>query len=145
MKRLLVCGGRRFSDHETLVTVLDRVRDRIGVSVLIHGDSGIDENGARAMVGADKLAGRWARANGIPEIAEPADWDRYGDAAGRIRNNLMLKAHHPELVIAFHGNHGTAHMRRAARKKGIVVIDVTDGLGQTYREIEIVAAGQEAA
>lgn len=144
--RVLVCGGRRFSNLPHLEMTLERFHARIGISCLIHGDAGRDEHEGRAMVGADKLAGRWAHRKGIDVIAEAADWDKYGVMAGRIRNNLMLKTHHPEIVIAFHGSHGTAHMRSAARKKGLRVVDASLGLVPVYREIEVILkALKEAA
>ena len=36
------------------------------------------------------MAGLWARKRGIPNRKFPAEWTRYGLAAGRIRNQQMI-------------------------------------------------------
>ena len=97
---IIVCGGRDYENYGYLSRVLDLLHSKIGIKELHHGD-------AR---GADRLAGHWARENGIPEIRHPADWKRDGRAAGPIRNERMLKAAKPTRVIAFPGGNGTAHM-----------------------------------
>ena len=73
----LVCGGRDFSDYDRLAKAL---ADR-PVTAIVHGN-------AR---GADKMAGAWARAHGIPEIKIDPNWDYYGKAAGMKRNSWMLE------------------------------------------------------
>lgn len=55
--------------------------------------------------------------------ARPADWKRFGRAAGVLRNTAML-ADRPELVIAFPGGKGTADMVRKAKAAGLEVIVV---------------------
>jgi hypothetical protein len=54
----------------------------------------------------------------------PAQWDRYGEAAGPIRNAWMLEFGKPDLVVAFPGGRGTADMISKARKAGIEVCEV---------------------
>ena len=50
-------------------------------------------------------------------------WTRYGNSAGPIRNcEMLLQA--PDLVVAFKGGKGTAHMVAVARKKGVKVLEV---------------------
>ncbi len=75
--------------------------------------------------GADKIARNFARLRGHVVMGYPADWDRYGRAAGPIRNKQMLDEGKPDLVIAFHNNidqsKGTADMIEQARKAGILV------------------------
>jgi hypothetical protein len=57
----------------------------------------------------------------------PADWDKYGKAAGPIRNKQMLDEGNPEKVIAFRfkNSRGTQNMINQAEKAGIktIVID----------------------
>lgn len=79
--RVLVTGGRNFSDKRFVFSILDCIRQVYEsqgstISVVIHGDA----------AGADTLAGMWARASGIPDIACPADWNTHGKSAGPIRN-----------------------------------------------------------
>ena len=112
--RVLVCGGRNFSDAERVWTVLDRFREKFGVEILIHG----------AARGADTLAGKWAAARVVPCLRVPADWDRHGKAAGAARNALMLQLSGPDRVLAFPGGSGTLDMVTRARAAGVEVIEI---------------------
>lgn len=107
--RILVCGGRDYSDVETVYRVLDRVHRERGITLIIEG-------GQR---GADALARQWAIDRGIPHETEHAEWKKYGKAAGPIRNGLMLSKHQPQGVIAFPGNVGTADMCKQAESVGL--------------------------
>jgi hypothetical protein len=113
--RVLICGDRNW-DKEGIVK---RVLLQSGATVVIHGD-------AR---GADSIAGTLATSLGLKVEAFPADWQRYGRAAGPIRNQQMLDEGRPEKVIAFHPSietsKGTADMVRRARAAGLPVTVVT--------------------
>lgn len=116
--RVLVTGGRSFENRALLFEAMDRLHEERGISTLIHG----------AAKGADTLAGEWAESRGVEVIACPADWRRYGRAAGPIRNKQMLVEHKPDLVVAFPGSTGTAHMVSIAEKAGgeVIQIDASD-------------------
>ena len=105
--RVLVCGGRDYDDWGRMCEVLDGVK----MSVLIEG----------CAAGADTLANRYAREHGIHIEHHPADWNKYGKAAGPIRNRQMLVEGKPDLVIAFPGGRGTANMVEQARNAGVPV------------------------
>ncbi len=109
--RVLVYGGRGFDDREFLRKALDELARECGIDVVIHGDA----------IGADRMAGEWARRSGIRELAFPADWEKYLRAAGPIRNRQMLVEALPDLVVAFPGGRGTANMIRQARAAGVPV------------------------
>lgn len=109
--RLLVCGGRDFSDQAFVYESLDLVHARRPVVLLIHG-------GAR---GADTLAGEWAAALGVSVQVFPADWSRFGRRAGFLRNQQMLVEGHPDGVIAFPGGAGTRMMVQLAQAAGVPV------------------------
>jgi len=124
--KVLICGGRWFSDYELLAKSLDK----INISSIISG----------GCKGADKLAERYAEEHNIPiEIYKP-DWNniskpgaiiKYGNygpynaIAGFDRNEKMLLEDKPDLVIGFCGNNGTEHMLRLARKANVKIIHVT--------------------
>lgn len=114
--RVLVCGSRHFNDWFTLKKTLDGVG---GITEIIEGD-------AR---GADRLAGQYARHRGYALREFPADWEKYGKAAGPIRNKQMLDEGKPDMVIAFRGpnSRGTQNMIDQALKAGIKVeiVDIT--------------------
>ena len=116
--RVLVCGGRDYTDRARVWRVLDAYREKYGRLTIIQG-------GAR---GADRHARDWALAqSSVCLINEPADWDAHGKAAGPIRNQRMLDEGKPDLVLAFPGGRGTADMVSRARKAGIRVIDPASG------------------
>jgi len=112
--KVLVTGGRDFDDQNLVDTTLNRLHSESPIHCLIHG-------GAK---GADQAAGDWARVNNVHKIECPSDWRRYGRAAGPIRNKSMLDNHRPDLLVAFPGGKGTAHMIGLARKARIKIIHV---------------------
>lgn len=110
--RLLVCGGRDFSDTAGAYKVLDAMHRALNIDVVIEGN-------AR---GADRIAGYWARRNGVDNLKFPADWSRHGKAAGAIRNQQMLDDGKPTHILAFPGGRGTADMVRRAKAAGVQII-----------------------
>ncbi|KKL09598.1 hypothetical protein LCGC14_2564270, partial [marine sediment metagenome] len=80
----------------------------------------IIEGGAR---GADKIAREIAIELEIDVMEYPAEWDKYGEGAGPIRNQQMLDEAYPNLVLAFPlpDSRGTWDMIRRARAAGIEV------------------------
>lgn len=114
--RVVVCGGRDFTDYRYFAARLCAIRDeRGGFDVIIHG-------GAK---GADWCAHLFA-SSGPPnsESVYQANWALHGSRAGPMRNERMLVEGRPDLVVAFPGGRGTADCIRRARKLGIEVIEV---------------------
>jgi hypothetical protein len=109
--RLLVCGGRDYTDREFIFETLDQLHADREITTLIHG----------AARGADTLAGEWAIARSVEVTPYPADWRAHGNLAGPIRNRRMLHEGKPDRVLAFPGGVGTAHMVRIARAFGVPV------------------------
>lgn len=74
--------------------------------------------------GVDILAHKYARERGMNVEIYHAEWDKYGKAAGPIRNKKMLDQN-PHLVLAFHPDlnrsKGTMHMINIAKEKGVAV------------------------
>ena len=107
MSKVLICGGREFTDSRLLNNILNRFQRKYSpITLVIQGD-------AR---GADSLGKLYAKQNDIPVDSFPAKWDVYGRSAGIRRNELML-AQNPDYVIGFFGGRGTAHMLKIAREK----------------------------
>jgi len=113
-ERVLVCGGRGYTNVAAVDATLTAIHDRAGIALLIEG-------GAR---GCDSIARSWARGMEIPLQTVAANWKTHGKAAGPIRNAKMLTLE-PTLVVAFPGGKGTADMVRRARAANIEVIEVT--------------------
>lgn len=114
--RVLVCGSRHFKDPVLMDKVLSKVFDE--TCVLIQGMA----------KGADLLAFKWLYTK-YPDLwqhmndAYPANWKKYGKAAGPIRNKQMLEEGKPDLVIAFLApdSRGTANMISQAETMGVPV------------------------
>lgn len=129
--RVLVTGDRHWRDQRRTIEVLDAIHAEKPITLLIEG----------CAAGADQLAGDhrypqlsvddpwgepgWAWVRHIPPAHYPADWNRYGRAAGPIRNRQMLVEGQPDLVVAFHNSlatsKGTRNMVEQARKAGVPV------------------------
>jgi len=104
---ILVCGGRDYHDRNLLFKVLDKLKP----TTIIHG----------AARGADTLANDWAISRKVNVIEYPANWNKYGKSAGPVRNRQMLNTN-PDIIVAFPGGRGTAHMIKIAQKQGIETI-----------------------
>lgn len=106
--RVLVCGGRDYTNGQKLHAYLD---GKFGIDCIIQG--GAD--------GADALARGWAQRNGVALVSVHALWGHYGPYAGPRRNQDMINLLAPDLVIAAPGGKGTADMVARAEKAGISV------------------------
>jgi hypothetical protein len=114
--KVLVCGGRDYTDFDKLEDVLNLIWRADGEFTIISG----------AAKGADTLAIQYAKKYNNPLKTYPANWDLHGKAAGIIRNQQMLDHEHPDLVVAFPGGRGTADMMRRARAAGVAVREIND-------------------
>ena len=118
----VVITGSRAWDDEWLFDViigglLQQLKDEDKPFIVAHG-------GNRS--GADRMAQEWADI--FPVVRYPADWEKYGKAAGPRRNKFMLEDFLPDLVLAFfwHAgeNRGTQDCVDKARLMGIRVVEV---------------------
>jgi predicted Rossmann-fold nucleotide-binding protein len=119
--KVLVCGGRKFSDRDLLYKVLNVIHNGVkgGITTIIHGGA----------TGADSIAGDWS-VNVLKKEAEVylANWNLHKTAAGPIRNRKMLKEGKPDIVVAFPGGSGTADMIKIATAAGVKVFDIENKL-----------------
>lgn len=112
--KVLVCGGRDFSDADKVDETLDAMHAKAKITVLIHG----------AARGADSLAEAWAISRFVRSQAfpvHPKDWEVHGLSAGHLRNAKMLLVGKPDLVVAFQGGKGTRNMIKQALDAGVEV------------------------
>lgn len=118
--RVVVCGGRDFDNAAFLFLEMDKLHRERPIRELMQGGN----KGARGKRGADQLARDWALTK--PEIVRwtcRAEWTKYGDAAGPIRNGRMV-LWRPDVVVSFPGGTGTANMVMQARAANIEVIEI---------------------
>lgn len=105
--RVIVSGGRDFSDYEYLRSSLDLLLQNItGQIVIVSGTA----------KGADKLGEQYAAEKGYAVLRFPADWDRFGKAAGYMRNEQMAK--NADALVAFWDgtSKGTKNMIQLAKR-----------------------------
>jgi hypothetical protein len=94
----IVSGSREFPD---LGFVKDYIQDHVELGdTLIHG-------GAR---GVDKMAATIAANKGAHVVTVPAQWDKYGKAAGPIRNQEMIEC-------------GLEHKKRGCKVRALIFWD----------------------
>lgn len=119
--KVLVTGSR----HWINVTLIDTTLTNLNPDIVIHG-------GAK---GADTIAGMWARIRGKIERVYPAQWDKYGKAAGTNRNLQMLACENLieldnpiDCVVAFPlpNSIGTHHMLKIAKAAGVPCVVIGD-------------------
>lgn len=111
--RLIVCGGKDFEDYSMLSEKLDDLLKRYEYVELVSGHA----------KGADTLAEIYANNNVIPIKVFPANWERYGKAAGPKRNREMLEyamEAHPVVLAFWNGkSRGTGNMLKQAKTAGV--------------------------
>ena len=108
--KLIIAGGRDFSDYGLLKSSVDRI--------IPIGANGVEIVSGCAR-GADALGELYAKENSVPVKKFPADWDKHGKSAGYIRNAQM--AEYATHCICFWDGEskGTKMMIELAKKKGI--------------------------
>ena len=107
--RVIIAGGREVTDQ----AAVDQAMTESGftVTAVVCG---------RAR-GADTLGERWAQARGLPVVAKPADWARYGARAGFVRNREMSEQA-DALVLVWSGRSpGSQNMLMEAAKRGLKI------------------------
>ena len=78
--------------------------------------------------GADIWGRNWALSNGIPIKDFPADWEKYGKAAGVIRNKQMADYADAAIVFIWDGSRGSQNMINTMQKLGKPVYVVKNGV-----------------
>ena len=121
---ILICGGRHFDNYKLLESIV--------INYLIQHeikDKNIEIISGHCP-GADLLGEKYSKEHNTALKIFPAQWKRYGKAAGPLRNKEMieyLSSFDNKLVIAFIGpnSKGTRNTIALARKLKIDVIEVT--------------------
>jgi hypothetical protein len=126
--RILVTGSRDWVDE-------DAIRGAFAQMISLHGPENVTIVHGACPRGVDALADGIANGwTGLTVERHPADWERFGKAAGFRRNAEMVELG-ADVCLAFispcskpgcrtpmpHGSHGASHTADLAEKAGIPV------------------------
>lgn len=116
--KLIIAGSRNYSPSPEDI---DRQFDDF---LLVKSD--ITEVVSGGAAGADDAGEAWAAVNGLPVKRFPANWKKYGRAAGPIRNAEMADYADAALVFWRNQSSGSANMiaNMVAEDKPVRVIRV---------------------
>lgn len=112
--RIIIAGGRDFTDYPLLREKCDRILSHASQSQKIIVVSGT----AR---GADSLGERYAREREYRIEQYPADWKTHGKSAGYIRNCQMAKVGNALIAFWDGQSRGTKNMIEIAQQNGLQV------------------------
>ena len=109
--RTIIAGSRKITDYKI---VLNAIRKSIEISgirptVIISG-------GAK---GVDRLGEKFAKEFEFPLELYNAEWDKYGNRAGFVRNEQMALVADALIAIWDGESKGTMHMINLAKKYGV--------------------------
>jgi len=109
--KVIIAGGRDFNDYNMLKEACDWALSKLTDIEIVSG----------CAKGADSLGEKYASEAGHPCKLFPADWEKYGKAAGYKRNAEMAK--YANCLIAFWDgkSKGTQHMINIAKNNGLSV------------------------
>lgn len=137
--KVLVCGGRNYGFEEIdgkwkpcpleraiMWDYLNVLHRGVSITHIIHGMA----------LGADSMADEWAREHGSQRVLVPADWDALGKRAGPVRNRRMLELL-PDVVVAFPGGAGTAHLVKSAQTAGVEVYRVAEKAEYKFADLRL--------
>lgn len=92
----VIIAGTRYKDKDAKIVFDDY---NLVVEAVARSGFNITEVVSGTAIGADRLGEKWATANGIPIKEMPADWNRYGNAAGPMRNKAMAEYADAAIVV----------------------------------------------
>jgi hypothetical protein len=115
---IIVAASRRWTRKDRVWLILDSYMPR----TVVEGN---------CRTGGDLHTRQWCEMRGLHSKSYTADWRRFGDGAGPIRNGRMLRdwMHFPDVrLIAFPmaGGSGTQDCMRQALELGMIVENYGD-------------------
>lgn len=127
-----VSGGRDYRISKDGYKALDKILNRYELTdssqYLLSGHCPTPFN-------IDKDAEAWAKKNKVEVILYEADWNKYGRAAGPMRNASMAEylSNNNGVLLLFKGGRGTLSMKNECVSRLVPVIDLTDSKYSYYQ------------
>lgn len=120
MMRILITGSRDWVSRHTVEQAIKSYSD--DSTTIVHG---------ACPTGADLFAAEFAESSGFTVEAIPAQWGKYGKAAGPHRNRQMVDLG-ADICLAFirNGSKGATGTARMAVDAGIEVVEFIEKAGK---------------
>jgi hypothetical protein len=110
MMKIAFTGGRNYNNKERVYQLMNTLSAILKDYSVIVGDA----------TGLDSLVVEYCKEHNIEHTVYYANWKKYKQAAGPIRNKEMAELN-PFMLIAFPGGKGTANMVSECQKRNITV------------------------
>lgn len=110
--KTIIAGSRTITDREAVTNAIEFSGFKITEVVSGHAN------------GVDLIGEKWARRNEIPIKRFPVtkeDWQKFGKAAGPIRNRRMAEYGEQLIAVQKDGSRGTQNMIEEANERGLPV------------------------
>ena len=107
--KTIICGSRTINDYREIDTAIQA--SGFHITTVISG-------GAR---GVDRMGEIWARTHNRLLKIYPANWRKYGNSAGYLRNDEMAEVADAVIALWDGVSKGTKHMIDTAERKGLAV------------------------
>ena len=120
--KAVIAGGRNFEPEDKHAEWLITLLEELNIDTVLSG----------CATGADSFGEGIAYSMRLKVKEYPADWMKYGNKAGPIRNEQMAKD--AEVLILFPGGRGTADMERRAVAHGLAIYKWADHESKTNKE-----------
>lgn len=117
--RMIVAGGRDYSNQNVVNYYIDRVRytcNYRGLNLVIV---------CGMATGADTLGRNYAISNGLEVLEFPANWNKYGKSAGYLRNKEMASIADSAIVFWDGRSKGSKHMINIMHELGKPVVAIS--------------------
>ena len=112
---LAIVGCRKYSDYKRFCSIVDKWITAHGkpITIISGGASGVDT-----------MAERYANENGIDFIVFKADWQKYGRAAGPVRNKQIVSEATHILALPSADSVGTRDTIAKSKGKHVTVVEI---------------------
>jgi hypothetical protein len=115
--KVIIAGGRDIEDYELVLRAV--LNAGFDITAVVSGGA----------PGVDTMGERFAEEAGLPIYKFPAEWNKYRNAAGPIRNRLMAEFGDALIAIWDGKSTGTKNMIDQATQHGLKIhVEMVDAL-----------------
>lgn len=105
--KVIIAGSRTIADYKLVEEAIKE--SGFEISCVVCG----------LAKGVDALGAKWAINNNVSVEYFPANWEKYGRAAGALRNIEMAEVADAVITVWNGKSRGTKHMIHVAKEKGL--------------------------